>query len=192
MFYFLEGKVLKKTASEVLVKSGDFGFLIRVSSRLLEKLNEGDHVFLYTAFVFRNDVFEVFGFEELFERDLFDLLKSIESVGPKLAFKIIATLGKEGIAEAVYKKNPVLLEKVEGIGKKSALKILLELVNKLDPKLLGSYEAENEEIKLARQALEQLGVRGEEIARVFSKLDFGKIKTADEIVKEALRRMGSE
>lgn len=190
MLYLIEGKVIKKTPSGAVIKAGNLGFMVQLPQQLLSEVKEGEEVSVYTAVIFRNDSFEIYGFKELFDRDLFDVLRAIDSVGSRLAFRIVSTLGREGVLEAVTKKNPVLLEKVEGIGKKTALKVLLELTNRLDARMLKSFEAGSEEIEVAKQALEKLGLRGDEIVRVFSEIDFGKLKTADEIIKEALKKIG--
>lgn len=190
MLYLIEGKVIKKTPSGAVIKAGNLGFMVQLPQQLLSEVKEGEEVSVYTAVIFRNDSFEIYGFKELFDRDLFDVLRAIDSVGSRLAFRIVSTLGREGVLEAVTKKNSVLLEKVEGIGKKTALKVLLELTNRLDARMLKSFEAGSEEIEVAKQALEKLGLRGDEIVRVFSEIDFGKLKTADEIIKEALKKIG--
>lgn len=190
MLYYLKGKVRKKLSESLLVEANGLGFLIQVSRNVFSRVNEEDEVELYVATVLRGDFFELYGFSDVNERILFDFLKTIDSVGPKIAFRIISTLGKDGIVESITKKNPLLLEKVEGIGKKTASKILFELLSKVDISLLGGYKTGEEEIRLAEEALLKLGMRKEEIQKVFSELDFTSLTSAEEIVRESLRRIG--
>jgi len=191
MISYIKGKVIRKTASGILIEQSGLGFFVALPQRVLERISEGTEMELFTAVIYRNDSFEIFGFENYEELDVFELLRRIDSVGPRLAFKLVGTLGIEGIFDAVQKKNSVALEKVPGIGKKTASKIMVELVSMLDGSNLAPLYVESEEIKSAREALLQLGVSREEISRVFAELDFTKFKTASEIVREALKIIGA-
>lgn len=191
MISFIKGKIVRKTASGALIEHSGLGFFVLLSQRALERIGEGMEAEFFTAVIYRNEAFEIFGFENYEELEVFELLRRIDSVGPRLAFKLIGTLGVDGIFDAVQKKNSVALERVPGIGKKTASKILVELVSLLDASKLAPLHLKTDEVETAREALLQLGVSREEIARVFAELDFTEYKTASEIVREALKIIGA-
>jgi Holliday junction DNA helicase RuvA len=192
MISYLKGKVVRKTALGAIIERSGLGYLVLLPERTLAKIREDSEVEVFTAVIYRNDSFEIFGFEEYEELELFELLKRIDSVGPKLAFKIIGTLGIEGISQAIQKKNSVIFEKVPGIGRKTASKILLELVNKMEGFILTSRHAENDEVQVAKEALLQLGVSRDEITKIFAEIDFSGLKNASEIVREVLKLLGAK
>ncbi|MCX7832478.1 MAG: Holliday junction branch migration protein RuvA [Actinobacteria bacterium] len=189
MIYYLRGRVIAKSTKALVVESSGIGFLVQVSESVFEYADIGSEIELFVAAILRGDTFELYGFDNASEREMFDTLRSMDSVGPRLAFRIISKLGIKGILEAVSKKNPVALEQVEGIGKKTASKILLELVSKFELFKDSIVSGYNEERKVAMEALEKLGLKKEEITRLFSDLDFTKLKTAEEIVSEALKKL---
>lgn len=188
MFHYLKGRIIKKLDEKVLIDVNGLGFLINVSEDTATAVKVGEVIELYTSVVFRGDSFEMFGFKDLQDKQLFEELRTIDSVGPRLAFRIISRLGKKGVVEAVKKKNSAFLEKVEGIGRKTASKILLELSNKLEK--IVSFEAVSaggENLEIVRMALEQLGLTKAEISEVLSELDFAKNNAPEDIVQEALK-----
>jgi Holliday junction DNA helicase RuvA len=188
MFHYLKGRVIEKLDGQLLIEVGGIGFLINVSEDTVLGSASGEEIELYTSVVFRGDVFEIFGFTELQDRQLFEVLKTIDSVGPRLAFRIISRLGKKGIIEAVKKRNSAFLETVEGIGKKTASKILLELSSKLEKIVsIQAVPSGGANLEVVRMALEQLGLTKAEVSEVLSELDFSKNQTPEEIVQEALK-----
>lgn len=189
MIYYIRGKVIGKSSRGIVIESAGIGFLVQVSESVSRSAEIGSEIELFVAPIFRGDYFELFGFENASERDMFDTLRSMDSVGPRLAFRIISKLGLKGILEAVSKRNTIPLEQVEGIGKKTASKILLDLSSKFDQFENLIFSGDNEERKVALEALEKLGLKKEEINKLLYDLDFTKLKTAEEIIIEALKKL---
>lgn len=188
MFYAIKGQIREKTDDCLLVEVKGLGFLIRVSEDLLVKSRIGEEVELYTSVILKGDVFEIYGFEDFQDRQLFDVLRTIDSVGPRLAFRIISKLGKRGILDAVNRRNSSVFESVEGIGRKTASKILLDLTGKLEKIAVAASSAvPSDNIQAARSALEQLGLTKAEISECLSEINFANAGTVEEIVQEALK-----
>ncbi len=133
MIATLRGEISQKEEDALIVEVGGVGLRVHVPTTLREQMNVGESVFLYTHFVVRQDAMSLYGFESQADRDLYVLLLSVNRVGPKLALAILSSLNLDTIKRAVFNEEFEILNRVPGVGKKTAQGIILSLQGKLKP-----------------------------------------------------------
>lgn len=126
----LEGRVSRKGADGLVLQVGGVGIELFASYPTLESI-DNDYAFLYTRLIVREDALTLYGFASETERDLFDTFIKISGIGPKLAITILSTLSVENVRAAVSSENASIIQRVPGVGKKTAEKIVFELRDKL-------------------------------------------------------------
>lgn len=132
MIDLLSGTVANRTKNSLVVMVGGIGFRVNVPTSAFETVTEdGQSVLLYTHLIVREDALTLFGFTNEEDKSLFETLISVSGVGPKLALAILSTLSAGQLRSAVGKDEPGVLQRVPGIGKKTAEKIVFELKNKI-------------------------------------------------------------
>ncbi len=132
MIGYLIGIITMKTDTGILVETGGIGYEIMVpgNSRLfLEK--DGAEVKVYTAMIVREDDISLYGFSEMGSLQLFKKLITVSGVGAKAALAILSALSVEEIRRAIVFEDPTMLTRAQGIGKKTAQRIVLDLKDKL-------------------------------------------------------------
>ena len=133
MIATLRGEISQKEDSSLIVEVGGIGLRVHVPAILREQMNVGEKVFFYTHFVVREDAMSLYGFETQGDRELYTLLLSVNRVGPKLALAILSSLSLDTIKRAVFNEEYDILNRVPGVGKKTAQRIVLSLQDKLKP-----------------------------------------------------------
>ncbi len=133
MFYSLEGEVLKKTGEYAVVSCGGIGFKVYVSPNAAKKLPPlRERVKLFTHFHVKDDGVDLFGFLDEPSLTLFELLISVNGVGPRTALTVLSVDSVERLTAAILERRSDLLLRASGIGKKTAERIILELQSKLE------------------------------------------------------------
>ncbi|RLD05185.1 MAG: Holliday junction branch migration protein RuvA [Chloroflexi bacterium] len=133
MIATLRGEITQIEENALIIEVGGVGLRIHVPTTLCEQMNVGESIFLYTHFIVREDAMSLYGFETQADRDLYALLLSVNRVGPKLALAILSSLSLDTIKRAVFNEEFDLLNRVPGVGKKTAQRIVLSLQDKLKP-----------------------------------------------------------
>ncbi len=133
MIATLRGEITQKEDTSLIVEVGGIGIRVHVPATLREQMNVGERVFFYTHFVVREDAMSLYGFETQGDRELYTLLLSVNRVGPKLALAILSSLSLDTIKRAVFNEEYDILNRVPGVGKKTAQRIVLSLQDKLKP-----------------------------------------------------------
>lgn len=140
----------------------------------LPKLGEGTTLSIHTSV--REDDISLFGFFTKDEHDLFLMLTSVSGIGPKSALNILSCMPATQFAKAVCSNDLITLQKINGIGKKSAERLVVELRDKLNKYTLGALFTPNTSSSLSEAAqdallaLEQLGFKRETVTKVILKL----------------------
>src|SRR3989344_5204019 len=135
MIYSLFGKLLVKKSNFAVIEPGGIGFKIFISSKVshkLPKIGSKAKLFCYTNV--RQDGLELYGFFNEEELEIFELFISINSIGPKIALRILSELPIDSVISAIDKNRPDILSKISGVGKKTAERIILELRGKIKNK----------------------------------------------------------
>jgi Holliday junction DNA helicase RuvA len=134
MIAMLRGKLVEKGIDHVLVDVGGVGYRAAVSLNTLASLPPvGDTTQLHTHLIVREDSLSLVGFATTDERAAFDLVTSVQGIGPKLAMSILSTLEAPELARAVRDGDHARLVRIPGIGKKTAERLVLELRDKFVP-----------------------------------------------------------
>jgi len=117
----------------VVAVSGGVGLRLHVPAGLAQSARPGEEISLHTHLVVRADALTLYGFETPTERGLFAVLLGVNGVGPRLALAILSTLSPEAIRRAVFGEQAEIFQRVPGIGRKTAQKMLLHLQDRLEP-----------------------------------------------------------
>lgn len=131
MIASLHGQVQALTLSSVVIEVGGVGMLVQVPSSLAADMSLGSRVHLHTTLVVREDALTLYGFSSVSSRELFELLQTVTGIGPKVALSALSLYSEEVLIDAIAHENSAALEKIPGLGKKSASRILLELKEKV-------------------------------------------------------------
>ena len=132
MIASLKGIVTTINKSDIILEVNGIGYLLNVSSRLISSLGDlGSDLFLYTDLKIKDDKIAMYGFINASEQSFFNLLQSVQGVGPKAALALLSKLSVEEIILAISSGDKTMLSRAEGIGPKAANRIALELVDKV-------------------------------------------------------------
>ena len=133
MIGHISGKIISKKPTQSLIDVNGIGYLINTTINTFDKLPEIDEsVSLHTYLSVKEDSLTLFGFYTVSEKELFQVLISINGVGPKLAQNILSGITAEEFKLAVAENNVGRLVAIPGVGKKTAERMLIELRDKID------------------------------------------------------------
>jgi Holliday junction DNA helicase RuvA len=183
----ITGQVALIEEGSVIVEASGVGYRILVTPAAIQGAEAGTNLRLWTYMAVRENAIELFGFTNLAERKLFELLLSVSGIGPRSALAITALATPAVIAGAIARGNSAYLTTVSGIGRKTAEKIVIELRDKITP--LGLETAETTMDTDAIEALRALGYSTQE-AREALLLVGPSATTVSARVTEALRHLG--
>ena len=127
MIASLSGRIQEIDIDSLVIEIGGVGLKVYVPTRMKDRLHPGEKVFLYTSLNVREDALNLYGFETKDEREIYHLLIAVNGVGPRLALAILSVLTPEEIRLAVIHEQADVFQRVPGIGKKTSLKIILQL-----------------------------------------------------------------
>lgn len=133
MIGFLSGKIISKKPTQILLDVQGVGYVINISLNTFELLpDEGEQTRLYTYLSVREDSLTLFGFSAQPEKQMFELLITINGIGPKLAQSILSGIQIDELRYALRSGNVTRLVAIPGVGKKTAERMLLDLRDKVD------------------------------------------------------------
>src|SRR5919197_5477102 len=127
----LRGGVVARSASGVVIDVGGVGYLVNPTASARRKAEPGEEVVLETYMHVREDALQLFAFAEPAERELFELLLSVQGVGPKVALAIVSGSSPAELRKAIAREDTGRFEAIPGIGRKTAQRVVLELKEKL-------------------------------------------------------------
>jgi len=191
MISYLKGKIKHKSNGFVILEVNNIGYQVFILPLLYADLNIGQEVEFYTHQYVREDSLSLYGFKNLEELELFEMLLSISGIGPRSALAVMSIATVADIKESIGRGDPALLTKVSGIGRKTAERVVLELREKIvklavdgdkfSPSQLGS----SDEI----DALMALGYSLSQARETLNGVD-AKIKDSGERIRQALKKLG--
>ena len=206
MFYYIEGKLALADYTFAVIDAGGVGYKLSISQTTYEALpphlsvKEAPTVRLYSYMAVREDGVELFGFYSTQELDAFKLLITVSGVGPKAAISILSILSPEKFALAVANEDTKAISKANGIGAKTAARIVLELKDKVAKCV--SYDedgisvaaqgkndaAAGNKLSEAQNALLVLGYTRSEILSALRDIDLSQYEIED-IIRLALKNL---
>lgn len=131
MISLLTGSIRSLSADKAVIDVNGVGYLVLISARTSNRLTIGAISTFFTSLVVREDSMTLFGFLDSHERDLYEMLQTVSGIGPKVALGITGALTGADLANAVAHEDLATIEKIPGIGKKGAQRLVLELKGKL-------------------------------------------------------------
>jgi len=182
---YIKGIVSKITPKNIIIDNGGIGYLIIVPNPYNYELNK--EYTIYTHLYVREDVFDLYGFNDYEEKELFLKLISVSGIGPKSALTILASGTVNEIIYAIESKNDKYLKKFPGIGSKASQQIILDLAGKLSYQGISILENKSSKVDDVTDALMALGYSKKDAEKVISKLDM--TLSEGELVKEALKKL---
>jgi len=129
----LRGTVVGLRLDSAVLEVGGVGYLAYATPATLSGLRVGESARLSTSLVVREDSLTIYGFADDDEREVFEVVQTVSGVGPRLALAMLAVHAPDGLRRALATEDLAALQRVPGIGKKGAQRIVLELADKLGP-----------------------------------------------------------
>lgn len=162
MIFSLKGIVQELTPTYVVIEVNGVGYYVGISLQTSQRLSLGKEVFLFTQQIIREDAHLLFGFYTKEEKEMFNLLISVNGVGAVSALILLSSLNLKDIAQAILNKNSALLQKVKGVGAKTAERIIVDLRDKVEKFGVSAENisafADNKVKEESLSALEVLGI----------------------------------
>ena len=127
----LTGSIRSIGTDRIILEVAGVGYLIHVTPSTSATLTLGNSLTVHTSMVVREDSMTLFGFIDPSSRETFELVQTVSGIGPKVAQAILGSLSPEELATAIASENIAAIERVPGIGRKGAQRLILELKGKL-------------------------------------------------------------
>ncbi len=127
MFDFIQGNIAHKTPTTTTIENNGIGYKINIPLSTYERILNKENAKLYTKLTIRDDEIKLYGFFSIEERNMFNLLVSINGVGSSMALTILSSSSISQFEKYVINNDPKSLQRIKGIGKKTAERIILEL-----------------------------------------------------------------
>ena len=198
MIAFLKGVLAAKTATTAFIEVNGVGYAVGMSQASLSKLPEaGAAVEVHTFLQVRDDGLSLFGFLTLEEKALFERLIGVGGVGPKVALAALSAFSPAGLVAAVQAQDVAAVQRIPGVGKKTASRIILELKGSLDQGLASLFDEGEapavraaEQLRGAHEALLSMGFTAAEADLALKGAPEGVSDSA--LLQYALKRLGTE
>ena len=131
MIYHLNGRLIEKHPTHVVIECGGVGYLVSISLTTYEALTSDETIFLNIHMVVREDAQTLYGFATIEERSMFLLLISVSGVGANTARLILSAMDSATVSEVIASGDSDAMKKVKGIGAKTAQRIIIDLRDKV-------------------------------------------------------------
>ena len=199
MYEYIQGRLASLEPTQAVIDCGGVGYLLEISLNTYEALRraDGDVVKLYAHHVVREDAQQLFGFSDMAEREMFRLLVSISGVGNQTARVMLSSLTVDELRNAIQTQDVKKVQRVKGIGAKTAQRIVLELADKMGVVCSQHLSVGGQQASQARDeamtALTMLGFAKPAVEKLLMSQDWknadGTPMTVEEIIKEGLKRL---
>lgn len=189
MIAFLEGVVAEKGPGRVVLAVGGTGYELAVPAHTLARVPAvGKRARLFTRLQLRDEAPVLYGFATADERTLFDHLITVNGVGPKAALALLSVLSPDALRRAIGAGDVEALTLAPGVGKKVANRVILDLREKLGG---GGQAVPAGPLGEVREALLALGLSPQEAQEALSGLETDGQRSVEELLRQALRRVGA-
>jgi Holliday junction DNA helicase RuvA len=193
MITHLEGKLVEKNPTDVVIDCNGVGYFINISLHTFSQIPDKEHVKLFTYLQVREDSHSLYGFSSKTEREIFKLLISVSGIGANTARTMLSSLTPEQVKEGIAGEDVALIQSVKGIGAKTARRVIIDLKDKvlkvygLDELSLMPNNINKDE---ALSALEVLGFNKRQSEKVIDRIIKNQPDAqVEQIIKEALKNL---
>ena len=193
MIAHIQGKLIEKTPTEVIIDCGGVGYHVNISLHTYSLIPQADNIKLFTYLQIKEDSHTLFGFVEKSEREIFKMLLSVSGIGASIARTMLSSLDPKQIIQALAVGDVATIQSIKGIGMKTAQRAILDLKDKvlkiydLDEVSMFQNNTNKEE---ALCALEVLGFNKKLAEKVVDKIvNLDANATVESIIKQALKNL---
>mgnify|MGYP002626740250 CR=1 FL=1 len=195
MYAYIKGIVDEAGADRAVIEAAGVGYELLCSTMTLKTLIVGEEAKLYTHLHLAEGVQALYGFADAEEREMFRKLLNVSRVGPKLALSALSSMTPSDVRAAIVTDNPAAFDRVVGMGRKTAQRVILELGESIRQETAGMapVKAENAKPSLpsmqseAVAALTSLGYDGLTASRAVAKIK--EAESVEDLITKALRSM---
>ncbi len=193
MINHLQGILIEKQPTNIVIDVLGIGFNIKIPLSSFDNLGSiGNKIKILIHLIVREDALELYGFSSEAERKLFQLLIGVSRIGPSLAIKILSGISPSNLQQAILNKDIGILSKLQGVGKKTAQRLIMELEVKISKlETLEEISPLDEERKIASEALSaliNLGYNHSETRKAIIKVRKANKETEEKLTVEELIR----
>ena len=184
MYEYLQGKLTEINPAYAVIDTGGIGYILNITLNTYTKIHDLQTCKLYAHQVIREDAQVLFGFADLEERELFRQLISVSGVGPNTARLLLSSLNVNELKDAIATGRVGVLKSVKGIGEKSALRIIVDLKDKIDRAAASPQKVEISHNTIREESLSGLVILGfpKKVAE----------KAVDEVIRDLLQSAANE
>lgn len=193
MIAHIQGKIVEKTPTEVVIDCGGVGYHVNISLHTYSLLPQSETIKLFTYLQIKEDAHTLFGFVEKSEREIFKMLLSVSGIGASIARTMLSSLDPKQIIQALAIGDLATIQSIKGIGTKTAQRAILDLKDKvlklydLDEVSMLQNNTNKDE---ALSALEVLGFNKKLAEKVVDKIvNLDSDATVESIIKQALKNL---
>lgn len=193
MITHIQGKLVEKSPTHVIIDCNGVGYFINISLHTFSQVPDKEHLRLYTHLLVREDAHVLYGFYEKVEREIFGLLLSVSGVGASTARTMLSSLTPSQVRDAIAHGDVATIQSIKGIGAKTAQRVILDLKDKM-LKIFGidevSHPQSNTNKEEALSALEVLGFVRKQAEKVVDKIVKDELDlSVEDIIKKALKNL---
>tara|TARA_R110002124_G_scaffold103270_4_gene252121 strand:+ start:15132 stop:15713 length:582 start_codon:yes stop_codon:yes gene_type:complete len=193
MITHLEGKLVEKNPTDVVIDCNGVGYFINISLHTFSQIPNRENIKLYTYLQVREDSNSLYGFSSKTEREIFKLLISVSGIGANIARTMLSSLTPEQVKEGIAIGDVALIQSIKGIGLKTAQRVIIDLKDKV-LKVYGIDELSlipnNTHKDEALSALDVLGFNKKQSEKVVDRiLQAQPDAFVEQIIKEALKNL---
>ncbi|MDE0918246.1 MAG: Holliday junction branch migration protein RuvA [Flavobacteriales bacterium] len=197
MIYHLNGRLIEKHPTHVVIECGGVGYLVSISLTTYEALTDNESIFLNIYMVVREDAMTLYGFATQEERRMFLLLIGVSGVGANTARLILSAMNPAKTTEVIASGDSDTMKKVKGIGAKTAQRIIIDLQDKVGPETGGGEDvsgisSQHNTVKNeALLALATLGFDKSRVEKTLSRIleNSDSDYTLEVLIKQALKEL---
>jgi Holliday junction DNA helicase RuvA len=189
MITHLNGKLVEKNPTSLVVECGGIGYEIKISLNTFSSVKSDEAIFIYTQFIVREDAQILYGFYTKEEREMFNHLISVSGIGPNTAMIMLSSLVPDEIANAIQVEDVRTIQSIKGIGAKTAQRVIIDLkdkVSKMNFSTGNVFAANNTNRFDALTALVSLGFDKKLADKALDKVCVGE-ESVEKLIKDALK-----
>ena len=194
MINHLNGRLIEKHPSHLIVECAGVGYFVNISLNTYDKISSDESIKIYTYLSIREDAHTLYGFAEESERVMYKNLVSVSGIGPSTAIIILSALGPSKLKEALLNEEVAVLHSIKGIGGKTAQRMVVELKDKMEKDDKIQLQIEDSHSEMKSEAIAALQVLGFDRKRIEKTVDrmikkYPEVDQVELLIKNVLKEM---
>lgn len=185
----LNGRLIEKNPTELIIDCGGVGYLVKISLNTFGALGPEENIRIYTKMIVREDAQLLYGFADTTEREMFNHLISVSGIGPNTAMIMLSSLIPDEIAAAIQNEDVTTIQSIKGIGAKTAQRVIVDLKDKMLKMVFSGeniFKTDNTNQFDALTALVSLGFDKKAAEKAIDRVNSGE-ESVEQLIKEALK-----